>query len=510
MTEYSGWRIAGYLNSYFQPKVMAMIYNDTFQNIQKHSSSFFNNNFAGALVKRVNRLVGSFEGIADRITWDLYPMALKYLIILGVLTYLNIVFGVMMIIWTIVFVAFNYGLSKYKLKFDLLRNKADTKVTATLADAITNNINIKLFAALMFEVKRFQKTTTEWFKRTKESWFIGQHIDSGQTLLMIILELVVLYFAVLLWRDGKITVGDFVLIQAYLMELFRQLWDFGRIIRDMYENLAEAEEMTIILHTKPEIEDVKNAKQIKVKSGGVEFENVSFSYDNDQQVIQKLSLKIKPGEKIALIGPSGGGKTTIIKLLLRLNDITQGKILIDNQDISKVTQNSLRSAIALVPQDPILFHRTLEENIRYGRRNATKEEVMAAAKMAKSHDFIMKFKKGYGTQVGERGVKLSGGQRQRIAIARAILSNAQILVLDEATSSLDSESEILIQEALTNLLKNKTTFIIAHRLSTIMKADRILVLDDGKIIEDGSHADLVNKQGSLYKKLWDLQVGGYL
>ena len=237
---------------------------------------------------------------------------------------------------------------------------------------------------------------------------------------------------------------------------------------------------------------------------------MSFGYESESGVIQKFSFKLNPSEKVALIGPSGGGKSTLTKLMLRLFDVDKGKILIDGQDISKVTQDSLRGQIALVPQDPILFHRSLEENIRYGRLEASAEEIRAAAHLAHCHEFIEQMPKKYATVVGERGVKLSGGERQRIAIARAILANSKILILDEATSSLDSESEKLIQDALKNLMKNKTTFVIAHRLSTIVSMDRILVLEEGKIVEEGSHRVLIRNKGGLDRKLWELQGGGYL
>lgn len=267
--------------------------------------------------------------------------------------------------------------------------------------------------------------------------------------------------------------------------------------------------MLEVLSTPHEITDVKNAKKIKIHNGEIEFKNVSFKYTKNNDVIQDLTFKIKPSEKVALIGPSGGGKSTITKLILRLFDTSQGDILIDNQNIRNFTQDSLRKQITLVPQDPVLFHRTLYENIAYGNPKATKDAVLIASKLAYCHDFIEKFPKKYDTLVGERGIKLSGGERQRIAIARAILTNSPILILDEATSSLDSESETLIQKALKNLLKNKTAIIIAHRLSTIQSVDRILVISKGKIKEQGSHSELLQKHGGTYQKLWNLQIGGY-
>lgn len=508
--EWIGWRTAHYANNYLQSKVMTNISVECFEYLHKHSYRFFTNNFAGALVKKVSRLIRGFERVGDKIYWDLGSMGLRLLIILGTLTYLHPLLGAVMGAWTAIFLAANYLLSRYKFKFDIARSEFDSKVTGVLADTIVNNTNIKLFSGLKSEIAAFTEVNQKWAGKVKKSWDVNAHIEAGQAAFMILLEFTVLYSSIKLWEKDLIQIVDFFLIQTYLLEMFHQLWNFGRHLRDLYEALAESEEMTVILNTPIEIKDSERAKNLAVHTSKVEFKNANFAYSDEESVIKNLSFTIKPGEKIALIGPSGGGKSTIVKLLLRLFDLQKGKILIDNQDISAVTQDSLRKAIALVPQDPILFHRTLMENIRYGNRSATRQEIIAASKMAHCHEFISKFHKSYNTYVGERGIKLSGGQRQRVAIARAILSNAKILILDEATSSLDSESEKLIQDALTNLIKNKTTFIIAHRLSTIMNTDRIFVLDNGRIIEEGTHADLVSKESGLYKKLWNLQIGGYL
>jgi ATP-binding cassette subfamily B protein len=327
---------------------------------------------------------------------------------------------------------------------------------------------------------------------------------------MILLEAFMLYLALDLWQQGKVTPGDFILIQGYLLEVLVFAWDFGRTVRTTYRAFAEAQEMTDLLNQPLAVEDKPKAPKLKVSKGAIEFKKVHFAYGKQGQVLRDLKVSIQPGEKVALIGPSGGGKTTLIKLLLRLFDVQSGEILIDGQNIAEVTQASLRRSIALVPQDTSLFHRSLMENIRYGRLGATDAEVLAAAKKANCHDFIMKFPQGYQTHVGERGVKLSGGERQRIAIARAILSEAPILILDEATSSLDIESERLVQAALKTLLKGKTALVIAHRLSTITNMDRIVVLEKGRIVEEGSHDALLKKEDGRYRKFWDLQVGAYL
>ncbi len=400
---------------------------------------------------------------------------------------------------------------RYKLKWDIKRADADSEVTGQLADSIVNNINIKLFNGYKFEEKRFKNRLKELSKLIIKSYNLGSIITGLQALLMIILEVGVFYIAVKLWQKGLVTIGDFVLLQAYIFTIFDSLWNIGRYIRRIYESLSDAEEMTEILTKPHEVKDNPSAKPLEVKKGEIVFQNVTFKYGlNTRYILQNFNLKIKPQEKIALIGPSGGGKSTIVKLLFRFFDIEKGEILIDGQNIADVSQNSLRESISLVPQEPILFHRTLMENIRYGRRSATDEEVIRAAKLAHCHEFIMSFPDKYNTYVGERGVKLSGGERQRVAIARAILKNAPILVLDEATSSLDSESELLIQDALTNLMQGKTVIVIAHRLSTISKMDRIVVIENGQISEEGKHNELLKASQGTYQKLWQIQAGGFI
>jgi ATP-binding cassette, subfamily B, bacterial len=505
------WRIANFSLAHFEARVKADLANECFDYMHGHSYRFFTNHFVGSLIKKVGRFNLAFEVFADKFYYDFLSIFIKTIVIFVVLFWLHPVIGIAMLIWTVLFTGFNYWFSIFKLKYDIQRAQMDTRVSGALADSLTNNANVKYFAAATFESSKFAKVTHEWFLKNRFAWNLSQIAESIQVLLMFALEFFVFYFAMLLWKDGILTIGDFVWIQAYIFKLFMKLWDFGRIIRDVYENMANAEEMVEILSQRHEIRDAKGAKPLVATRGKVEFKKVCFWYSTKAtEVIHGMNFKIKPGEKVALVGPSGGGKSTITKLLMRLFDVKKGAVLIDGQDVKKTTQTSVRAAIAFVPQDPIMFHRTVMENIRYGRRDASDDEVFFSAKLANCHQFISKFPKGYKTYVGERGIKLSGGERQRVAIARAILANAPILVLDEATSSLDSESEALIQEALENLMKNKTTVVIAHRLSTIMKMDRILVLQDGKIVEEGAHADLVSQESGLYKRLWDLQVGGYV
>jgi len=323
------------------------------------------------------------------------------------------------------------------------------------------------------------------------------------------MEFIVFWLAIGDWKIGLMTLPVIVLIQGYLGRLTQSLWSFGGIVKTFYDGFADAQEMALILDSPHEIED-KTTMILESVKGGVVFDNVTYIYDkNNTKVFDEFSLTIPAGQKIAIVGSSGAGKSTFVNLIMRLFNLTSGRILIDGVDISSIPQKNLREQIAFVPQDPVLFHRTLMENIRYGKREATDEEVKKASVLANCDKFIDRLPLGYDTYVGERGIKLSGGERQRVAIARAILKDAPILVLDEATSALDSESEMLIQDALRNLIKNKTTIVIAHRLSTIRAMDRIIVIEDGKIIEDDSHDQLINKDEGVYKKLWNLQAGGF-
>lgn len=503
-------RMNFFLNNYFQPHVMVELSHTCFVYLQKHSFSFFNNNFGGSLVKRVTRFYRAFEGIADRVLWQLCPLIINVLFILVVLFQKNTTLGLMMLVWLIIFLIANWFLTNFKLKYDIQKSEADTKATGILADTITNQANVKLFGGYEREQKLFGAAMEKVRRLRKFTWDLDGVVDGIQGFLTIGLEAALFYFAIQLWKQGQLSLGDFVLIQTFLLQIVNHIWDFGRMIRNIYENLADAEEMTDILTTPHEIQDAKNAKLLQVHEGTIEFQNVDFHYHQTRPVLKKFSLKILPHERVGLVGHSGAGKSTIVRILLRMHDLSKGKILIDGQKISEVTQESLWKNVSLVPQEPILFHRTLLENIRYGKPEATREEVIEASKLAHCHEFIDELPEKYETYVGERGVKLSGGERQRVAIARAILCNSPILVLDEATSSLDSESEMLIQQALENLMKDKTVIVIAHRLSTIMKMDRIVVMDKGTVIEEGTHKALLQKKNGMYKELWDLQVGGFI
>lgn len=504
------WRLATFTSSYTQSKVMTDLTDYCFAYLQNHSFGFFTENFVGSLVKKVKWFGRSYEVISDRVLWDLLPLVVNISIIIVVLFRRDFYLGLGVLVWLIIFFVINAFFIRFKLKYDIQRSEMETKTTGYLADTITNQSTIKLFNGFDREIKGFGLINNELRRLRRLTWDFGNIFEAVQGFFMTILEIGIFYLAINLWKQGILTVGDFVLIQAYLINMFMSIWNFGKVIRHIYESLADADEMTVILETPYEVADVKNARDLRVTDGRIIFEQVDFNYRRTRSVLKRFTLEIAPHERLAIVGSSGAGKTTLVKLLLRMHDVSAGRILIDGQDIAHVTQRSQRRQIGLVPQDPILFHRSLMDNIRYGKPEASEREVIAAAKAAHCHEFISTLADGYNTHVGERGVKLSSGERQRVAIARAILYNAPILVLDEATSSLDSESERLIQDALSRLMAGKTVLAIAHRLSTIKKMDRIIVIDRGGIVETGTHDVLLKKNNGFYKHLWELQAGGFI
>jgi ATP-binding cassette subfamily B protein len=405
-------------------------------------------------------------------------------------------------------VAANWMFARWKVRYDTTRGAIDTKTTAVLADQLSNHEAIDTHAQHGSEVRRFADVARHQGRAIRFVWFLAMAYDAVQSLSISIVNILALLFGVYLWSKGEMTVGTFVLVHTYISGTGDHLWTFGRIVRDVYESFADAKEMAHILATPHEITDPTRPTECAISEPSITFDHVDFRYQ-DRPILTDCDFRVKPGETVALVGPSGSGKSTIVRLLLRQYDVGEGVVRVDGTDVRSFTRVGLREYIALVPQDPSLFHRTVRENIRYGRSDATDEEVEAAARRANAHDFIETLSKGYDTLVGERGVKLSGGERQRVAIARAFLRNAPILVFDEATSSLDSVSERSIKEALDTLKAGRTTIIIAHRLSTVRQADRILVLDQGAIAEAGTHEELIALHGR-YWQLWSTQENGFM
>lgn len=502
------YRGAAFTTLYFQARVMMEMRDACYSYILGHSYKFFSDNFAGAISQKINRFIRAFEKLHDELLWSVVPLFVAIIFSLSAMYWRSPWLAMVILVWIIIIFILNFSFSRWKLKYDLVRASADTEVSGGLVDGLTNNVNIKLFTGTAYEKTRLLGLGEKLRKSSVKAWSLSDYSFSVQSMLGILIEVVILYIVVKLWMQGSFTIGDFVFVQAYVLVLLERIWNLGRVMRNVYEAFSDAQEMVDILEKPYDVQDLKTAKNLKIGQVRIKFDKVTFYYNQTRLTLDRFDLEIKPKEKIALVGSSGAGKSTIVKLLMRFYDVSSGHVLIDGQDIARVKQDSLRSQIAFVPQDPILFHRTLMENLRYGRREASNEEVIEAAKKAKCHDFIQDLADGYDTYVGERGIKLSGGERQRVAIARTILKNAPILILDEATSSLDSESEYLIQEALRELMKGKTVMVIAHRLSTIMQMDRIVVVEDGRVVDQGTHQELMNRAG-MYQKLWKIQAGGF-
>lgn len=489
---------------------MADLANDAFKNLMRHGHNFFISNFVGTLTRRVTRYSRSYEAVLDSIALNFLPTAIFAIGSITVLYMRNPWLGIGLFVWVVMFITIQIIMTKWRHPLRIARAAEDSRLTGSLSDTIGNHSAVALFSAEKYEIGSFSAIVESWRSITMRSWNADAWIQAIQHALAIIVEVGLLGGAILLWQRGLLTVGDFVLIQVYILGLIDQVWNIGNTLRRLYDAFADASEMVDIINAPLEILDAPQAQPLIRTTGEIVFDDVSFSFTEDRSVLDHFSLIIRGGEKVALIGSSGAGKSTLTKLLLRLYDLKTGTIRIDSQDISSVTQESLRANISFVPQEPVLFHRTLRENIRYGKLSASDADVVEAAKQAHCHEFVSTLSKGYDTLVGERGVMLSGGERQRVAIARAILKNAPILVLDEATSSLDSESEALIQDALARLMQNKTVIAIAHRLSTIMKMDRIIVIEKGAAVLSGTHAELIAQEGNLYKKLWEIQAGGFI
>jgi ATP-binding cassette subfamily B protein len=504
------WRTADFTSSFMMSKTLARLKQNCFDYMFKHSYGFFTNNFTGSLVQRVNRFTRAFEILSNSIVYQIIPLIVTIFGSIIVTYFIAPVVSFLLIGWIIIFIIFTIFISQWKLKYDVIVAESDSKTTGYLSDSITNSNTVSLFTSLDYESKAFKDVTDNQANKTRFSWYLSDIIDAVQGFLIVAVEFCIFYYTLKYWEQGLATIGTFVLAQTYIIGLANQLWNLNKVVRTIYQGIADAKEMVEILEMPYEIKDVIGAKNLVVNKGEIIFKDVSFNFDESREVLVNININIKPGEKIGLVGPSGAGKTTFVRLIMRLYELTKGKIEIDGQNIQLVGQDSLRKNISLVPQDPVLFHRTLLENIRYGRRGATDEEVKEAARLAHCDEFIDTLPLKYETFVGERGIKLSGGERQRVAIARAILKHAPILILDEATSSLDSHSEKLIQDALDHLMKDCTTIVIAHRLSTIRKMDRIIAMNGGKIVEDGTHDELANKNSGLYKDLWELQAGGFI
>lgn len=491
------------------PYLRQNIAKSTFDTLLKQTHFYYQNNLSGSLANKVNDLTNHIPDIIQIVIDRFCTQILAIVIATYTLWQVNIKFALVMLIWIIIIIVGSLFYSKKLAYLTDVWSEFESSIVGKIVDVLSNILSVKLFAQQNQEKSLFNHTLQQTVRAEQKLgwfyfwiWFIYGYsfvIIQGFNIYLLVNDL----------QQGLISIGDFALVLAINIAITEFLWEITRDFLQFSKHLGRITQALRTITLPIEIQDKPEAKELLIQNGEIVFDNVEFHYKDTKLLFENKFVTIKPGQKVGLVGYSGSGKSTFVNLILRLFDVTSGRILIDKQDIRDITQDSLRRNIAMIPQDPSLFHRTLIENIRYGQIDASDEEVIEAAKSADAHDFISELAQGYESLVGERGVKLSGGQRQRIAIARAILKDAPILILDEATSQLDSVTESYIQESLWKLIQSKTSIVIAHRLSTLLHMDRILVFDQGKIIQDGTHDKLLAQKG-LYKTLWNTQVGGFL
>jgi ATP-binding cassette subfamily B protein len=495
------YRASDILEIYTIPKFMAEIRLSASDYVKAHSYSYFSDNFAGSIANKISDLANSSQEILFLIRSTFIPIIFGVMLAVFMMSRVKIEFGVVVLVWLLIHGLLSWYFAIICTNRSHIHTEARSTRQGKIVDMLTNILIVKMFARNNFEqayLESYQKDEVKKFKKSLWSITIAKSIFEIPSVIMIV---VMIYLIISSWQANQITNGDLIYCIQLSLWTMHLVWHGGIMLPKLFESFGVCRQALSLIVNPHEIKDIENAKTLAVSKGEIEFRDVSFYYNEGKKVLDKQSIIIKPKEKIGLVGHSGAGKTTLVNLLLRNYELKGGQILIDGFDIASVSQDSLRESISLIPQDITLFHRNLLENIAYGDITASKEQIIAASKKAFAHEFIETLPEKYDTMVGERGIKLSGGQRQRIAIARAILKNSPILILDEATSSLDSITESQIQQALENLMENKTVIIIAHRLSTMKNVDRLIVFDKGKIVEEGTHQELLSKKG-YYAELW--------
>ncbi|KGP63976.1 ABC transporter ATP-binding protein [Legionella norrlandica] len=502
-------RLHNWWQAHLIPRFQANIRMTLFSYLIQHSHYFFSNQLAGNLANKISDIPRSLEAIRKIISCNVNTTFAAITVSIILMLTINPWFAFILFSWIIVQLIISFYSAKEINK--LARKNAEDKsiLKGKIVDSLSNINTVKLFVQNEYEKKYVWKTQNKEVQSNKRLVLFINFFRLLVDIPVSIMLVVMIYSVVSFWQRNLISTGDVVFIFTTSFAIMNQMWNLSNSLCDLFVEVGIVKQALAILSQPIEIQDAANAKELKVTQGEIRFENVTFHHKDGQELFAKKSLVIPGKQKVGLVGYSGGGKTTFINLILRYFDVNSGRILIDNQDISQISQFSLRKSISMIPQDTHLFHRTLLENIQYGKEDATKEEVVTAASLANCMDFIQNLPHGFSTIVGERGAKLSGGQRQRIAIARAFLHQTSILILDEATSQLDSLTEECIQESLQSLCEGKTTIVVAHRLSTLLNMDRILVFDKGVIVEDGTHEELIEKKG-LYKSMWDAQTAGFL
>ena len=505
-------KTAHFINCVTDSRVEKLVADEAFNKVQHFSVDWHQNTFAGSNVTKIKRAMAASHTLFDRVCYDLYPLTAITLSMV-VLIWLKVWWlGLILAIFSLLFTTLSIMIAtRWVGPQNRLANQAENKLGGALADSLSSHESVRSFGAENREIKRFKKVSEYWMLAARWSWIRGNIMGLGQALILNALKLAILLSTAYLWSVGTFTPGEAVFVFTGYNLMSGYLRNIGSTVQEMFRAANDMEDAIIFHKTPLQITDSVRAKPLKVTQGEIELKNITFQYEGDHKPIFKdFSLTIPAGKSVALVGHSGSGKSTLIKLIQRFHDIDEGQIFIDGTDISTATQQSLRSQIALVPQDTALFHRSLAENIAYAQPKASQAAIIKAAKQAHAHEFITRLPQGYETLVGERGVKLSGGERQRVAIARAILADCSILVLDEATSSLDSTSEGYIQDALKALMKKRTSLVVAHRLSTIKEADEILVFAQGQIIERGTHQSLLQNPDGHYTQFFNKQAGGFI
>jgi len=502
------YRISGFTIGRMMTRMKKKTYDDLSAYILPHSHIFFANRFAGSILSKINSAVSAVDYVVPEMLWTHWTSFVTFVVTFVLMFRVDPVTASLFLALLAVLLIVNKLLAPHKKILSRDLAAANTTVRGHLADVLGNMTAVRQYARSSFEENSMRNLTSDLAQKNYASWRYTEFMLFVNSCILFVFGLGMFWSLTHQWSLGNVSAGDFVLVLALVSQITGTLLFIGRSFNLTARAFGEMEEALTDLIVPYGVTDAVRAKPLVIKDASIVWNNVSFAHGN-ASVFKNFNLTIQPGQRVGLVGASGAGKTTFVSLLLREHDIQKGSIEIDNKNIARVTQESLRAHIAVVPQEPILFHRSIRENIEYGRMDVTDSEIKEVARKAYAHLFINELPEGYETLVGERGVKLSGGQRQRIAIARAMLKDAPILVLDEATSALDSESEVLIQRALHELMAGKTVIAIAHRLSTLREMDRIIVLENGKIVEDGTHDALVKYQG-VYARLWEHQAGGFL
>ena len=507
-TMFIAWRISGFIGMEWTSRSNASVYTTLFSYLSRHSYSYFSDRFAGSLSSKISHASEGIQSLFEAFIWNYYPSILSLIITLIYIWNSSSSVGVVFLVLILILVPTNIALARYRRPYVVQFSTQATKARGFAVDTITNMIAVRQYARMADEQEQFNAHIHEMRSLNIKQWRISEWGLLLNNVIIVIFETAILFITVRLWIQNSITLGELVMITSLMLNIQGTLVFIGMSMNGFVRRFGEVQEGLSDIMVPYDVVDTEEAKVLTVSRGDIKCDDVTFEYENGA-VFKNFNMIIRHGERVGLVGTSGAGKSTLVSLLLRQHELKLGRITIDGQDISSVTQDSLRENIGVVPQEPQLFHRSVRENIAYGKPDATEEEIIAVAKKAHADEFVSLLSHGYDTLVGERGVKLSGGQRQRIVIARAMLKNAPLLILDEATSALDSESEVAIQKALHELMEGKTVIAIAHRLSTLREMDRIIVLDSGKIVEDGTHNQLVKKAG-VYARLWEHQAGGFL